>query len=250
MKQLNFFLTFLLLSITANANELPAVNLDLSPQSLYQNAQPIVQGIILLLLLCSVVTWTIAIFKFIQLNVNKINLAKSLKKLHTLHSFTQITQEKHSNSLTNKMLKETKEELDLSAPHFDHSLKQRIEQRLAQLIQLEINQKRTGIGLLATIGSVSPFIGLFGTVWGIMNSFVGIAQTKTTDLYAVAPGIAEALFATALGLVAAIPAVVLYNLFIKSLKNYQLQLNQLDHHILLVINRDLALNQLGQHNGI
>src|SRR3546814_1624005 len=80
-----------------------------------------------------------------------------------------------------------------------------------------------GTGLLATIGATAPFVGLFGTVWGIMNSFIGIAASKTTNLAVVAPGIAEALLATALGLVAAIPAVVIYNHFSRQIGAYRAQ---------------------------
>lgn len=94
----------------------------------------------------------------------------------------------------------------------------------------------------ATIGAISPFVGLFGTVWGIMNSFIGIAQTQTTNLAVVAPGIAEALLATAIGLVAAIPAVVIYNIFARMIGSYKATLGDVAAQVLLLQSRDLDLN--------
>ncbi|MCY1507996.1 Biopolymer transport protein ExbB [compost metagenome] len=96
-----------------------------------------------------------------------------------------------------------------------------------------------GTGPLATIGSTAPFVGLFGTVWGIMNSFIGIAKSQTTNLAVVAPGIAEALLATALGLVAAIPAVVIYNVFARSITGYKAQVADCSAQVLLLLSRDL-----------
>lgn len=100
------------------------------------------------------------------------------------------------------------------------SLRQRVERAMAGTITTEMNKLEKGMTFLATVGSTAPFIGLFGTVWGIMNSFASIAQTNNTSLAVVAPGIAEALFATALGLVAAIPAVVAYNGYSNQLNRY------------------------------
>jgi biopolymer transport protein ExbB len=96
-----------------------------------------------------------------------------------------------------------------------------------------------GIGLLATIGSTAPFVGLFGTVWGIMNSFIGISQSQTTNLAVVAPGIAEALLATATGLIAAIPAVVIYNVFARAIAGYRASLGDLSAAILRMVSREL-----------
>src|SRR6202020_1521641 len=90
----------------------------------------------------------------------------------------------------------------------------------AEIVRAESRRIRLGMGVLATIGATSPFVGLFGTVWGIMNSFIGISKSQTTNLAVVAPGIAEALLATAIGLVAAIPAVIIYNHFARVTKGY------------------------------
>ena len=102
----------------------------------------------------------------------------------------------------------------------DGGIKERAASRFAEIVRAEARRIRLGMGLLATIGATSPFVGLFGTVWGIMNSFIGISKSQTTNLAVVAPGIAEALLATAFGLVAAIPAVIIYNHFARVTKGY------------------------------
>ena len=105
----------------------------------------------------------------------------------------------------------------------------------------ELENLETHIPFLGTVGSISPYIGLFGTVWGIMNSFIGIAQTQTTNLAVVAPGIAEALLATAIGLVAAIPAVVIYNVFARQIGGFKAMLVDVAAQVLLLQSRDLDL---------
>jgi biopolymer transport protein ExbB len=102
-----------------------------------------------------------------------------------------------------------------------------------------------GTGLLATIGATAPFVGLFGTVWGIMNSFIGISKAQTTNLAVVAPGIAEALLATAIGLVAAIPAVVVYNAFARSITGYRALLADASAEVLRLVSRDLDRKRAG-----
>jgi len=102
----------------------------------------------------------------------------------------------------------------------DSGIRERAASSCAEIVRAETRRIRTGMGLLATIGAISPFVGLFGTVWGIMNSFIGISKSQTTNLAVVAPGIAEALLATAFGLAAAIPAVIIYNHFARVSKGY------------------------------
>lgn len=101
-----------------------------------------------------------------------------------------------------------------------------------------------GMGILATVGAVAPFVGLFGTVWGIMNAFIGIARSQTTNLAVVAPGIAEALLATAMGLVAAIPAVVIYNHFSRKITAYRSLLADVSTSLLILVSRDLDRQSL------
>ena len=116
-----------------------------------------------------------------------------------------------------------------------------ITRALRKSIALSTAALESGLTVLASIGSTAPFVGLFGTVWGIMNSFIGIAKSQTTNLAVVAPGIAEALLATALGLVAAIPAVVIYNVFARSITGYKAQVADASAQVLLLVSRDLDL---------
>ena len=132
------------------------------------------------------------------------------------------------------------EEMRLSANSREkEGIKERVSFRLERLVAACGRNMSSGTGVLATIGSTAPFVGLFGTVWGIMNSFIGIAKTQTTNLAVVAPGIAEALLATALGLVAAIPAVVIYNVFARSIAGYKAQVSDASAQVLLLVSRDL-----------
>jgi biopolymer transport protein ExbB len=135
-------------------------------------------------------------------------------------------------------------ELRLSSDVSDKvGIKERIGTRLARLEIAAGREMNRGTGLLATIGATAPFVGLFGTVWGIMNSFVGISKAQTTNLAVVAPGIAEALLATAVGLFAAIPAVIIYNQFARSIGAYRALLGDASAEILRLVSRDLDRGQ-------
>ena len=126
----------------------------------------------------------------------------------------------------------------LSGGHFDDGLKERVALRLERVEAAMSRQIARGTGVLATIGATAPFVGLFGTVWGIMNSFIGISEAHTTNLAVVAPGIAEALLATALGLVAAIPAVVIYNHLTRTIAAHRALLGDASAMVLLLISRE------------
>jgi biopolymer transport protein TolQ len=126
-----------------------------------------------------------------------------------------------------------------SSQNIQTSLKQRVERAMAVMINREMNSLERGMTFLASIGATAPFIGLFGTVWGIMNSFSSIAATNNTSLAVVAPGIAEALFATALGLVAAIPAVIAYNIFTTGLDRYADRLDTFVSEFSAILSRHL-----------
>lgn len=117
---------------------------------------------------------------------------------------------------------------------------------LRKSIALSTAQLEAGMTMLASIGSTAPFVGLFGTVWGIMNSFIGISESQTTNLAIVAPGIAEALLATAIGLVAAIPAVVIYNVFARSIAGYKLLLGDASAAVERLVSRDIDRRALPQ----
>ena len=146
------------------------------------------------------------------------------------------------------MLLAADEEVRLSHDALDTAggdgLKDRIASRLQRLQAAATRRLSRGTGILASIGSTAPFVGLFGTVWGIMNAFIGISASQTTNLAVVAPGIAEALLATAMGLVAAIPAVIIYNVFARSIAGYRQTLADAAAAIERLVSRDLDYRTL------
>ncbi|MGO4285030.1 tonB-system energizer ExbB, partial [Bosea sp. TAB14] len=142
-------------------------------------------------------------------------------------------------ALLSAALEETRRSVDLG----EDGIKERAAIALSRIEARAGRNMARGTGLLATIGSTAPFVGLFGTVWGIMNSFIGISQAKTTNLAVVAPGIAEALLATAIGLVAAIPAVIIYNVFARAITGYRATLSDASGEILRHLSRDLERRQ-------
>ena len=147
------------------------------------------------------------------------------------------------SSLPGDLIAVAASELRMSEGAFsDAGIKERAQSSFAELSRAEARRIRFGMGALATIGAISPFVGLFGTVWGIMNSFIGISKSQTTNLAVVAPGIAEALLATAIGLVAAIPAVIVYNHFARSTKNYMELASRASGAAGRLLSRDLDRN--------
>jgi biopolymer transport protein ExbB len=217
---------------------------------MYQAADVVVKTVMIGLLLASLLTWAVWLFKTVQLRLARKKTAHLLQQLTLAGSFCQTIKDSapSSDSGANQqqgssflLVQAAQHELTLSAsgPTSDEGLKERIAARLERVQASLASNMNQGTGILATIGSVAPFVGLFGTVWGIMNSFIGIAHTQTTNLAIVAPGIAEALLATATGLVAAIPAVVIYNYFSRSIAVYRAQLADIVSAILILISRDL-----------
>ena len=214
---------------------------DLSPWGMYQNADIIVKIVMIGLAIASIITWTIWIAKGLELMGAKRRLRSEivhLKKATTLkEASASATKE---GTLANLLVHDALEEMRLSVNSREkEGIKERVAFRLERLVAACGRNMSSGTGVLATIGSTAPFVGLFGTVWGIMNSFIGIAKTQTTNLAVVAPGIAEALLATALGLVAAIPAVVIYNVFARSIAGYKAQVSDASAEVLLLVSRDL-----------
>ncbi|MGH8354804.1 MAG: tonB-system energizer ExbB, partial [Pseudomonas sp.] len=214
---------------------------DLSPWGMYQNADVIVQGVMIGLALASVLTWTIWLAKGLELLGAKRRLRRELAELKGARTLNQAAEQARAqHSFSSLLIEDAREELQLSAPSKEKDgIKERVSFRLERLVAASGRQMSQGTGVLATIGSTAPFVGLFGTVWGIMNSFIGIAKSQTTNLAVVAPGIAEALLATALGLVAAIPAVVIYNVFARSIAGYKAQVADASAQVLLLVSRDL-----------
>ncbi|WP_414643174.1 tonB-system energizer ExbB [Bradyrhizobium sp.] len=199
-----------------------AVPHELSPWSMFLSADILVKIVMGALAFASLVTWTILIAKTFELSFIRRKLAASLKKIGNAKSLAEakLALGERSGVLT-ALLDAAAHEEQLSAGIArDNSIKERAASRCAEISRAEARRIRFGMGMLATIGSTSPFVGLFGTVWGIMNSFIGISKAQTTNLAVVAPGIAEALLATAIGLAAAIPAVIIYNHFARVTKTY------------------------------
>ncbi|MFV3404063.1 tonB-system energizer ExbB [Pseudomonas sp. NY15463] len=214
---------------------------DLSPWGMYQNADIVVKAVMIGLAIASIITWTIWIAKGFELMGAKRRLRGelvALKRSVNLKEASEATQQQ--GTLAHTLVHDALEEMRLSANAREkEGIKERVSFRLERLVHASGRTMSSGTGVLATIGSTAPFVGLFGTVWGIMNSFIGIAKTQTTNLAVVAPGIAEALLATALGLVAAIPAVVIYNVFARSIAGYKAQVSDASAQVLLLVSRDL-----------
>ncbi|WP_285422902.1 tonB-system energizer ExbB [Pseudomonas sp. efr-133-TYG-103a] len=214
---------------------------DLSPWGMYKNADIVVKAVMIGLAIASIITWTIWIAKGFELLGAKRRLKgeiAALKRARTLDEASAGA--KKEGTLANLLVHDALEEMHLSVNSREREgIKERVSFRLERLVAACGRNMSMGTGVLATIGSTAPFVGLFGTVWGIMNSFIGIAKTQTTNLAVVAPGIAEALLATALGLVAAIPAVVIYNVFARSIAGYKAQVSDASAQVLLLVSRDL-----------
>ncbi|WP_460417638.1 tonB-system energizer ExbB [Pseudomonas sp. microsymbiont 2] len=214
---------------------------DLSPWGMYKNADVVVKAVMIGLVIASIITWTIWIAKGFELMGAKRRLRgeiAALKRSVSLKEASELANKE--GTLAHTLVHDALEEMRLSANAREkEGIKERVSFRLERLVAASGRTMSSGTGVLATIGSTAPFVGLFGTVWGIMNSFIGIAKTQTTNLAVVAPGIAEALLATALGLVAAIPAVVIYNVFARSIAGYKAQVSDASAQVLLLVSRDL-----------
>jgi biopolymer transport protein ExbB len=195
---------------------------ELSPWSMFVSASLIVQAIMIGLAFASLVTWTIFVAKFIELFIAKRKLAAAVTAVAGTRTLSEASSRLASDrSIMRPFVAAAIEEIRLS-PGLDSDIgiKERVASSFSELVKSEARRVRFGMGVLATIGATAPFVGLFGTVWGIMNSFIGISKMQTTNLAVVAPGIAEALLATAIGLFAAIPAVIIYNHFSRVTKGY------------------------------
>jgi biopolymer transport protein ExbB len=195
---------------------------ELSPWSMFKSADVLVKAVMIGLAFASLVTWTIFIAKMIELTVVQRRLRAALTRIGDARSLAEAQFALGAKgSVLSSLLAAAMREARLSAGiSSDVGIKERAASSFGEIVRAEARRIRLGMGLLATIGATSPFVGLFGTVWGIMNSFIGISKSQTTNLAVVAPGIAEALLATALGLVAAIPAVIIYNHFARVTKGY------------------------------
>ena len=217
---------------------------DLSPWSMFMEADWVVKGVMVGLAFASLITWVILIAKFLEIAGAKARARTALRTVTsaaTLAAAVKALDGRRGVGAT--LLAAADEEVRMSFDAIDHAggdgLKERVASRLSRIQAAAGRRLSRGTGLLATIGSTAPFVGLFGTVWGIMNAFIGISESQTTNLAVVAPGIAEALLATAIGLVAAIPAVVVYNVFARSITGYRQTLADTSAGIERLVSRDL-----------
>jgi biopolymer transport protein ExbB len=222
---------------------------ELSPWSMFMSADIIVKAVMIGLAFASLVTWTIFIAKMIELTVVQRKLRGALSKIGEARSLAEAqfalgAKEGVLPSLLAAAMREGRLSAGISS---DAGIKERASLSFAEIVRAEARRVRLGMGLLATIGATSPFVGLFGTVWGIMNSFIGISKSQTTNLAVVAPGIAEALLATAIGLVAAIPAVIIYNHFARVTKGYLELVNRASGAAARLLSRDLDRTHVSSH---
>jgi biopolymer transport protein ExbB len=212
---------------------------DLSPWGMFLNADIVVQAVMIGLLLASIATWTVWLVKTAEIWRAKRAARAALAVLVRARSLAEAKlqlggQQDAAAKLIDVALWEVQDAADSGADT--------VKERVAWLLQRHelgaIRRLGRGMGLLASIGAVAPFVGLFGTVWGIMNSFIGISTAHTTNLAVVAPGIAEALLATALGLFAAIPAVVFYNIFARQISAHRALIGDAAALVMRLVSRD------------
>ena len=212
-----------------------ASNTDFSLWSLFLRADFIVKSVILMLIGCSIYSWAVIIEKFRlfkKINLESEEFEEKFWKSKSAETFYNSLPANLENPMA-MLFKDSMQTLLKSKSK--SNLNERLSNMLEVNIEKQIVNLEKGFTFLATVGSTAPFIGLFGTVWGIMNSFQSIAISRNTSLAIVAPGIAEALFATALGLLAAIPAVIAYNKFNNDSKKYSQKLENFSKRFLSII---------------
>ncbi|WP_375608123.1 MULTISPECIES: MotA/TolQ/ExbB proton channel family protein [unclassified Bartonella] len=262
---------------------------DFSPFSMFMAADWVVKAVIIILLLASLMSWTIAFVKIIEITLAKRRVRHELQLVLNAQTLTRLaaslkeskgagvfflkevlkevylsTQQVHFSApeginessgerTSSKESAQTIEDIlfyeksgqyenvsrDINARDVHEGLKERVHSLLSRCLLAATRRVACGSTVLATIGAIAPFVGLFATVWGIMNSFIGIAQSQTTRLDVVAPGIAEALFATAIGLFVAIPAVVMYNSLMRALNGYRSDLGDIAAALERLLSREL-----------
>lgn len=222
---------------------------NLSPWGMFMGADIVVKAVMIGLAFASLVTWTVWLAKTLELSLARMRAQSAMATIVHARSLKDADASLGGGrNAASLLVHAARQEVDLSAEALDHAggdgLKERVASRLSRIEAQAARRMTRGTGLLATIGSTAPFVGLFGTVWGIMNAFIGISEAQTTNLAVVAPGIAEALLATALGLVAAIPAVVIYNVFARAIAGYRQVLADASAGVERLVSRDLDYRTL------
>ena len=220
----------------------PLLPRNLSPWGMFLHADIVVKAVMIGLAIASLVTWTIWLAKTVELRLAKRRARRRMKMLETgRHLAGAVEACEGARDAVAQLILSVGKEAELSDGMLDDGFKERVALRLERVEAAMIRQVSHGTGILATIGATAPFVGLFGTVWGIMNAFIGISEAHTTNLAVVAPGIAEALLTTAIGLVAAIPAVVIYNHLARVISGYKTLLTDASAQLLLMISRGYRL---------
>jgi len=211
---------------------------------MYLQADIVVKAVMVGLAFASLVTWTVWFGKAIELAAARRRARTSVDLLQRADNLEEAAEavaakSKGRETTVGLLVEVATRELGRSGQLGSDGIKERVAIALSRVEARAGRSMARGTGLLATIGATAPFVGLFGTVWGIMNSFIGISKSHTTNLAVVAPGIAEALLATAIGLVAAIPAVIIYNVFARAISGYRALLSDASGEILQHLSRDL-----------
>jgi biopolymer transport protein ExbB len=218
---------------------------DLSPVGMFLHADAVVKTVMIGLAFASLVTWTVFVAKWLELHGARRSVRRAQRILAGAATLGQAADQlQRGTDAASQLVLAAVQEIRLSANMPGDGLKERIALQLERLELANSRKISRGTGVLATIGSTAPFVGLFGTVWGIMDSFIGISNAHTTNLAVVAPGIAEALLATALGLVAAIPAVVIYNVLARSTAHYRALLGDISAQVMRLVSRDIDRGKL------
>ncbi|WP_342734795.1 tonB-system energizer ExbB [Bradyrhizobium sp. B117] len=240
-----FRLRHMIVTIALTLAPAPAFAIDeallprnLSPWGMFLGADIVVKAVMVGLGIASLVTWTVWLAKSVELRRKG---ALALRRTRALEGNIRLAEAAEkagdAHDAVAQLIQSCAKEAELSGGVLDDGLQERVALRLERVEAAMSRQIARGTGVLATIGATAPFVGLFGTVWGIMNSFIGISESHTTSLAIVAPGIAEALLATALGLVAAIPAVVIYNHLVRGIANYRALLGDASAQLMLLVSR-------------
>lgn len=226
---------FPLTARAAGANPLPG---ELSPLAMFMQADLVVKGVMIGLAVASLVVWTVLVAK--KLEIRRADRTLRLALVEIAQASHLRAAQAGGDRVSAALLEAALDEITRTGTKGSaEGIKERISLRFSRIEAAAACEISRGISLLATIGATAPFVGLFGTVWGIMNSFIGISKAQTTNLAVVAPGIAEALLATAIGLVAAIPAVIFYNHLTRVVAGYRALLGDAVATVSVLAGREL-----------
>ncbi|WP_246623569.1 tonB-system energizer ExbB [Sphingomonas colocasiae] len=224
---------------------------NLTYWQMFAHATLVVKLVMMVLLMASVATWTIWISKLVELKNANRRLRADLAMLGTVDALGKVGELQHGAPAG--MLQLVRTEFartgEIATVEAGEGVKERLAARFVTVEAGAIERMLRGASVLATVGAITPFVGLFGTVWGIMNSFIGISQSNTTNLAVVAPGIAEALLATAMGLVAAIPAVIMYNHVARSVAGYRRNLADASTQVACLVSHEVDV-KLGARGSV